>query len=81
MRLQCLGEGVQVALFGSRLHDDQKGGGVDLYTETSAPRLMQKMRCKVRLQDQLDLPVDLIVKPTGDKSRVSQVAKKEGVVL
>jgi predicted nucleotidyltransferase len=76
-----LGEGVRVTLFGSRLHDGQKGGDVDLYIEVPDPRLMQKIRCKIELQDRLDMPVDLIVKPVGDTSPISQIAKKEGVVL
>jgi hypothetical protein len=42
-----LGEGAQVILFGSRLHDHQKGGDVDLYVEMPQPDLMQKVRCKV----------------------------------
>jgi len=79
--LAVLGEGVRVTLFGSRLDDLQKGGDVDLYIEVPEPRLMQKIRCKVQLQDQLDMPVDLIVKPFGDNSPISQIAKKEGVML
>ncbi len=76
-----LGEGVRVTLFGSRLDDHQKGGDVDLYIEVPEPRLMQKIRCKVQLQDQLDMPVDLIVKAMGDASPISLIAKKEGIVL
>jgi predicted nucleotidyltransferase len=76
-----LGEGVQVTLFGSRVHDDQKGGDVDLYVETTRPDLMKKIRCKVSLQDQLDLPVDLIVKPHGDHSPIAMIAKQEGILL
>ena len=76
-----LGEGVQVTLFGSRVHDQQKGGDVDLYVEAPQPDLMKKIRCKVSLQDQLDMPVDLIVKPYGDHSRISLIAKKEGIRL
>lgn len=76
-----LGEGVTVTLFGSRLHDGAKGGDVDLYIELPAPRLMQMIRCKVLLQDRLDMPVDLIVKPVGDTSPISRIAKKEGIVL
>ncbi len=76
-----LGEGVCVTLFGSRLDDHQKGGDVDLYIEMPEPRLMQKIRCKVLLQDRLDMPVDLILKPLGDTSPISQIAKKEGIVL
>lgn len=76
-----LGEGVRVTLFGSRLDDQQKGGDIDLYIEVPEPRLMQKIRCKVQLQDRLGMPVDLIVKPVGDTSPISLIAKKEGVML
>ena len=76
-----LGEGVQVTLFGSRVHDAQKGGDVDLYVEATQPDLMKKIRCKVSLQDQLDLPVDLFVKPFVDRSPIALIAKQEGIRL
>ena len=75
------GEGVRITLFGSRLHDGQKGGDVDLYVEVPAPVLMQKIRCKVQLQERLDMPVDLILKPLGDRSPISLIAKREGGML
>ena len=76
-----LGEGVRVTLFGSRLDDQQKGGDVDLYIEVPEPRLIQKIRCKIQLQERLDMPVDLIVKPPGDTSPISLIAKREGMLL
>ena len=76
-----LGEGVQITLFGSRVHYDQKGGDVDLYAEVDRPELMKKIRCKVSLQDQLDMPVDLIVKPLNDQSPIALIAKQEGIRL
>ena len=76
-----LGEGAQVTLFGSRVNDQQKGGDVDLYVEIVQPDLMKKIRCKVSLQDQLDLPVDLIVKPHGDRSPIALIAKQKGIRL
>ena len=76
-----LGEGAQVTLFGSRVNDQQKGGDVDLYVETAQPDLMKKIRCKVQLQDQLDMPVDLIVKGYGDQSAIAKIAKQEGIAL
>jgi predicted nucleotidyltransferase len=76
-----LGEGAQVTLFGSRVHDDLKGGDIDLYVETAVLDLMKKIRCKVSLQDQLDMPVDLIVKPYGDNSPIALIAKQEGIRL
>jgi predicted nucleotidyltransferase len=76
-----LGDDVQVTLFGSRVDDAQKGGDVDLYVETAGSDLMKKIRCKVSLQDQLDMPVDLIVKPHGDHSPIALIAKQEGIRL
>ena len=76
-----LGEGVQITLFGSRVHDDQKGGDVDLYAEVDRPELRKKIRCKGSLQDQLDMPVDLIVKPLNDQSPIALIAKQEGIRL
>jgi predicted nucleotidyltransferase len=76
-----LGEGVQVTLFGSRVDDSAKGGDVDLYVGALQPDLMKKIRCKVSLQDQLDMPVDLIVKPFGDRSPIAVIAKQEGIRL
>lgn len=76
-----LGDDVRVTLFGSRLHDRQKGGDVDLYVEMPRPDLMRQVRCKVRLQDLLDMPVDLVVKHVGDTSPISLIARKEGIIL
>ena len=76
-----LGDGLQVTLFGSRVNDAARGGDVDLYIETPQPDLMRKISCKVRLQEQLDMPVDLIVKPLGDRSPIALIAKQEGVCL
>jgi len=76
-----LGEGVRVTLFGSRVDDQKKGGDVDLYVEVAKPLLMQKIRCKIKLQELLDMPVDLVVKPIGDVSPISLIAKHEGILL
>ena len=76
-----LGDGARVTLFGSRVDDQAKGGDVDLYVETPELALMKKIRCKVQLQDQLDMPVDLIVKPSGDRSPIALIAKQEGIRL
>ncbi len=76
-----LGDGARVTLFGSRVNDQAKGGDVDLYVETPELALMKKIRCKVQLQDQLDMPVDLIVKAYGDQSAIAKIAKQEGIAL
>ena len=78
---QVLGEDARVILFGSRVNDQARGGDVDLYVESDNLALMSKVRCKIKLQDQLDLPVDLIVKPHGNSSPIAMIAKLEGIAL
>ena len=79
--IEFLGPDARITLFGSRVHDQQKGGDVDLYVEVPQPHLIQKNRCKVQLEERLDMPVDLIVKPIGDTSAISRIAKTEGIKL
>jgi uncharacterized protein len=57
-----LGTGCKAYLFGSRLNDRSRGGDVDLLVETPTmvPRLT-KARLKAALEQDLSLPVDLIV--------------------
>ena len=57
-----LGNGCKAYLFGSRLNDEARGGDVDLLVETptAVPRLT-KARLKAALEQNLGLPVDLIV--------------------
>jgi predicted nucleotidyltransferase len=76
-----LGADVGVTLFGSRVDDQKRGGDIDLYIEVPHPELMRQIRCKVQLQDRLGLPVDLVLKPVGDNSPISRIAKAEGIVL
>jgi predicted nucleotidyltransferase len=75
------GSNVQVILFGSRVHDSRKGGDIDLYLETDRPNLMTTISCKILLEEQLDIPVDLIVKPYGNQSSIAIIAKAEGIML
>lgn len=76
-----LGENARTWLFGSRLHDEQRGGDVDLYVEADQQSLMHEVRCKLQLKEALDMPVDLIVRPPGDSTPIAQIAKTEGVPL
>lgn len=80
VQAQC-GPAAQVRLFGSRLQDLERGGDVDLYVEAPSVCLMNEVRCKVRLQDALDLPVDLLVRPPGDNSILARHAREQGVLL
>ncbi len=76
------GEGALVWLFGSRLNDTKRGGDVDLYVETTRRNtLISELRCKIALEDSLDLSVDLIVKEPGKDKPIYNLAKTQGVRL
>lgn len=72
----------QVWLFGSRVDDTRRGGDVDLYVESPQKNtLLSALRCKIALEDSLDLHVDLIVKEPGKDKPIYQLAKTQGVQL
>ena len=76
------GTDANVWLFGSRVDDKQRGGDVDLYVETAqASTLWSALRCKIALEESLDLHVDLVVKEPGKNKPIYQIAKKQGVQL
>jgi predicted nucleotidyltransferase len=79
---QNFGEGALIWLFGSRLDDNKRGGDVDLYVETTSQNtLMTELRCKIALEDSLDLSVDLLVKEPGKDKPIYNLAKAQGVRL
>ena len=57
-----LGNSCKVFLFGSRLNDNARGGDVDLLVETPSPvTRLTKAHLKAALEQDLSLPVDLVV--------------------
>jgi predicted nucleotidyltransferase len=75
------GKETEVFLFGSRLNDRSRGGDVDLLIETEAPlSLIQRARLKMELEDQLGLPVDLVVKARGLESTPFQTIARDGAL-
>jgi predicted nucleotidyltransferase len=68
-------------LFGSRANDLRRGGDVDLYVETRRPELLRELRCKIGIEEEIDLHVDLIVAGPGDDRPISRIAKTEGIPL
>ena len=79
---QNFGADANVWLFGSRVYDAQRGGDVDLYVETDqVDILLPALRCKIALEEILDLHVDLVVKEQGKSKPIYQIAKKQGIQL
>lgn len=78
---QHLGDSTRIWLFGSRLDDRKVGGDVDIYVEVPTHSLLNKIRCKLRLEERLDLPVDLIIRQPGENSPIAQIARTEGHCL
>ncbi len=77
-----LGADARIWLFGSRVDDARRGGDLDLYIEIGGQvGLRQRLRCKYRLEEQLDLHVDLAVKEPGQEKPIFALAKKQGVLL
>ncbi|MGC9455956.1 MAG: nucleotidyltransferase family protein [Halothiobacillaceae bacterium] len=63
---EILGDDTTVAVFGSRLDDSRRGGDLDLLVEaTQRPTLLQRAELKLRLEQALGMPVDVITRARG----------------
>jgi predicted nucleotidyltransferase len=78
---QYFGTNARVWLFGSRVDDKRKGGDVDLYVEPEHTDLDSEMKCRMNLEDELDLHVDLVISRAGRDEPIYRIAKREGVRL
>lgn len=73
--------GARIWLFGSRIDDARRGGDIDLMVETCRPGLLQELRCRMRIEEALDLHVDLIASLPDDDRPISRIARREGIRL
>ena len=73
-----LGDSAAIWLFGSRVIDNTRGGDVDLYVEAAPHPLLNEIRCKIELEEGLDLPVDLVVRQPFDASPIARIARTQG---
>lgn len=79
---RCFGEDARLWLFGSRVDDARRGGDVDLYVEPAREcALLSALRCKIDIEEELDLRVDLVVKEHGKDRPIYQLAKSQGILL
>jgi predicted nucleotidyltransferase len=81
-----LGEGAQVTLFGSRVHDEQKGGDVDLLVEVTqaiADPAVLAARLSSRVSRSMHgRRVDVVLKaPNLMEQPIHRIAKQEGIRL
>ena len=77
--LQVAGQGASVWVYGSRLDDTRKGGDLDLIVQSSPPiGLLQRARIKNVLEQQLNMPVDILAaSPGGQDSAFVSIAKAQ----
>ena len=71
----------RIWLFGSRVDDHRRGGDIDLYVETRHADLLRELRCKVAIEEAVDLHVDLVIAQPGDDRPISRIARSEGIRL
>ena len=81
-----LGVDVQVTLFGSRVHDDQKGGDVDLMVEVQQaipePALMAARVASRVSRSMHGRKVDVLLRaPNLQEQPIHRIAMQEGVRL
>ncbi len=81
----CVGEvfgpGTPVWLFGSRVDDNQRGGDIDLFLETTLDA-EERLRCRFRLLGQLqrrlgEQKIDLVLSDPNDHQDTGRLVVRE----
>ena len=82
------GEEVRVWLFGSRVDDTKRGGGIDLYVEANLSEPSQAVRAEIEfladVKTQIgDQKIDVLVDYPGRHHRpeILEIARETGVIL
>ncbi len=83
---ELAGPGARVSLFGSRTHDDLRGGDIDLLIELSEPtadKLALALRAGAKLQSAIgERKIDvLITNPESEETALIRAARREGIAL
>lgn len=56
-------------------------GDVDLYIEPAFTDLTSELECKIDLEDELDLHVDMVISQMGKEDPIDRIAKQQGIRL
>ena len=83
---EVAGKEAKVALFGSRIHDELRGGDIDLLIELASPtqdKLSVSLRTGARLQQLIgERKIDVLVTdPNTEETPIIRNARSEGVAL
>lgn len=79
-----IAQGARIWLFGSRAHDDKKGGDIDLYIEVSGIEnvLESKINFRLAFEDRWgELKVDILIHDTSHETLAIHEIAKKGVRL
>jgi len=74
----------KVILFGSRVHDDKKGGDIDIFVQTTQHITLRE---QIKILAEIEIAgitrkVDLLIQtPDTKKQNIFETALKEGIVL
>ena len=85
---ESFGDGAHIWLFGSRVHDDRRGGDIDLYVESDLEdpeaALDALLKFRVELTRRLgERKIDVVLRrnPRVPEQPIHRIAKEEGVEL
>ena len=81
---QSFGMDIKLYLFGSRVHDDNKGGDIDLYLESSEEiDIKQQIKFLNNIYKYVtERKIDLIIKTPSKKDKpIFHTARQEGILL
>jgi predicted nucleotidyltransferase len=80
---QHLGSHCCAYLFGSRIHDDARGGDVDILIKTTGVvSKLTQARLKSQLEQQLGLPVDVVISsPDNQNTPFISIAESQAIPL
>jgi len=78
------GEDSKIYLFGSRIHDNKRGGDIDIYIETNQKTNIfeKKIEMLKLLHDFLgEQKIDIVINNYSTQKYIYEIAKHDGIML